>query len=349
MENSKIEWTGHTFNPWKGCSKVSDGCKHCYAEHLMDTRLKQVEWGVQGTRVRTTKAYWKGPLKWNKQAEEEGRRHRVFCASLADVFEDKEDQPEMDKWRGDMLGLIEDTPNLDWLLLTKRPENVRPLIEKAIDWLDFPDANQWLRDHGNVWIGTSVENQEQAEKRIPELLRIQANTRFLSMEPLLGSVDLGHLIGKNMHNGLMLRPDRSEWPSIYSGDGEKIGVGWHNGIDMVIVGGESGHKARPMHTDWARSLRDQCRENGVSFFFKQWGAWLPYEQVSNKEQREASSKAVAKGNQTYFGARVVRNKAGQSMTGTTPGIRPISTSKIGKKKAGRLLDGETWSQMPCGY
>lgn len=121
MENTKIEWADHTFNPWIGCTKVSDGCKHCYAEHLMDTRLGRVKWGPQGIRQRTSAAYWRYPLKWNKRLEGTGRRERVFCASLADVFEDR---PELEEWRQDLYHLISETPNLDWLLLTKRPENV---------------------------------------------------------------------------------------------------------------------------------------------------------------------------------------------------------------------------------
>jgi protein gp37 len=127
-ENSNIEWTHHTFNPWIGCTKVSDGCKNCYAENLMDKRYGRVKWGPQGTRVRTSEANWKKPLKWNREAEAKGERHRVFCASLADVFEDKPDQPEMEQWRLELLELIIKTPYLDWLLLTKRPENVRGMV-----------------------------------------------------------------------------------------------------------------------------------------------------------------------------------------------------------------------------
>ena len=201
--NSKIEWCDHTFNPWMGCTKVSDGCKHCYAEQLMDKRWGKVQWGPQGKRVKTSDANWAEPLRWNKQAGELGIRYRVFCASLADVFEHKDAQPEMDVWRAELFALMLETPNLDWMLLTKRPENVRTMLRAAGEWW-FQKAPttydvkllRWVH-HGerfapaNVWIGTSVENQEQADSRILALLNIPAKVRFLSMEPLLGSVDLG--------------------------------------------------------------------------------------------------------------------------------------------------------------
>jgi len=245
-KNSAIEWTDSTFNPWIGCTKISPGCTHCYAEEIMDFRFNKVRWGPRGTRVRTSKSNWEQPRKWNRQAKKAGVRTRVFCASLADVFEDKPDQPEMDDWRIDLFQLIIETPSLDWLLLTKRPENVCPMIERATG---FSDCLMWFPD--NVWIGTSVENQEQADKRIPELLKVPAAVRFLSVEPLLGSVDL--------ENWVM--PDDSR-PSHGILTGDSL-------IDWVIVGGESGPNARPMHPDWVRAIRDQCQMADVPFFMKQ--------------------------------------------------------------------------------
>lgn len=242
-ENSAIEWTDHTFNPWIGCTKVSTGCSRCYAETLMDKRYGRVKWGPRGTRVRTSTANWRKPLTWNRKAKQEGRRYRVFCASLADVFEDR---PELYPWREDLFGLICDTPHLDWLLLTKRPENVDEMFLDIVGpvrlgWEDFP----------NIWIGTSVENQEQADKRIPELLKAPAPVRFLSCEPLLGGVDLG----------LYLYP-------FFAADDPRH-CPHRNGIDWVIVGGESGRGKRPFNPDWARSIRDQCQAAGVPFFMKQ--------------------------------------------------------------------------------
>jgi protein gp37 len=204
MGKTTIEWTasvnpdgtttpGYTFNPWIGCAKVSPGCANCYAETLMDKRMGRVQWGVNGTRVHTSDSNWKKPYQWNRKAQEEGVRKRIFCASLADVFEDR---PELVPWRADLFAMIDATPNLDWLLLTKRPENIKRL---------WPFG--WYEDKGgpftwpNVWIGTSVENQEQADKRIPHLLSIPASVRFLSMEPLLGPVDLSPYLGYNTQQG----------------------------------------------------------------------------------------------------------------------------------------------------
>lgn len=317
--NSKIEWTDHTFNPWMGCTKVSDGCKFCYAETLMDTRWGKVEWGPQGERKRTSEANWRKPLAWNgddwfvcakcghrashRYFDRQGvpryvcpecgefdvhiTRQRVFCASLADVFEDRD---ELRPWRRDLFEMIAQTPNLDWLILTKRPENVMAMIAA--------DASEWseqLPDH--VWIGTSVEDQESADKRIPELLRIPAAVRFLSCEPLLGPMDLW-------------QPARRQPRTVHAGHDSS-----HDGIHWVICGGESGPNARPMHPDWARSIRDQCQAASVSFLFKQWGAWYP------------DPKGIYEGKPSMiFGDTVVH--------------------RLGKKEAGRELDGREWNQFP---
>lgn len=314
-ENSKIEWTDHTFNPWIGCTKVSDGCKYCYAENLMDKRYKRVEWGPQGTRKRTSAANWRKPLAWNKQAEKEGRRYRVFCASLADVFEDKPDQPEMTEWRFDLLCLIKKTPHLDWLLLTKRPENVIDMIEYHLAFAngagDIYEIFDWLLP--NVWIGTSVENQEQADKRIPELAQIPARARFLSCEPLLGPIDLSAFYGS------------VSGTQYVRGYPEDVDADWSM-IDWVIAGGESGPNARPMHPDWARSLRAQCQAAGVPFLFKQWGEWLPNNQI--------------------FRPETISSLSGYDMHFWEHGITKAHSLKVGKKKAGRLLDGREWNEFP---
>lgn len=248
MENSKIEWTTHTFNPWIGCTKVSDGCKHCYAEAMMDRRYGKVKWGPQGERQRTSSDNWGKPVRWNKRAAAEGRRYRVFCASLADVFEDN---PQLLDWRKELFSLIEQTPNLDWLLLTKRPQHV----------FDFVPGHWLARLPANVWLGTSVENQEQADKRMPDLMAIPAKVKFLSMEPLLGPVDLW---GANYRN-----PNGGFTGAVTS---------WGNGINWVIVGGESGKDARPMQIEWAQDIQRQCAAADVPFFFKQGSAanWPDY-------------------------------------------------------------------------
>ena len=230
-KNSQIEWTHHTFNPWWGCQKVSPACDNCYAE-LWAKRMGRQLWGKDAPRRFFSEAHWREPLKWDNEARTAGIRKRVFCASMADVFELRAD---LNEERARLWELIWNTPNLDWLLLTKRPQNV----ERLVPW-----SNEWP---ANVWLGTSVENQALAEKRLPFLLRIPAAVRFLSCEPLLGELDL--------------RP----WF-------KRSGL---QSIDWVIAGGESGGGSRPMHPDWAVSLLQQCQGFEIPFHFKQWGNWVP--------------------------------------------------------------------------
>lgn len=313
-KNTKIEWTaiylpdgtiipGHTFNPWIGCTRVSDGCKHCYAETLMDHRFGKVEWGPQGERQRTSESYWAKPYKWNQQARAEGRRYRVFCGSLCDVFEDRS---ELENWRYELLQLIINTPRLDWLLLTKRPENVDRLIEQAAG----VSTELWLYAAQNTWIGTSIEDQASADERIPHLLRIPARVLFLSCEPLLGTIDLLRIKWPNMEH----------WVDVLRGGfWHETGFINHSDlytIDWVICGGESGPQARPMHPDWARSLRAQCQEAGVPFFFKQWGRWWP----TPYNTPTANTSAEFHHGQWFV--------------------------PCGKKAAGRELDGLIWEEFP---
>jgi protein gp37 len=214
MKDTSIEWATSTFNAWWGCTKVSPGCTHCYAETLSNRYGKDV-WGPGKERWRTSAKYWEGPLKWNQEAAQSGKSWRVFCNSMSDVF----DSSAPDKWRSDLFGLIRRTPNLSWLILTKR----------------LGEISKDLALPCNVWLGASVEDQRRADERIPDLIKVPAAIHFLSVEPLLEAVDLGDL----------------------------------HGIDWVIVGGESGRGYRPMDVEWALSVRDQCRNAGVRFFFKQ--------------------------------------------------------------------------------
>lgn len=222
-ENSKIEWTDHTFNPWIGCQKVSPGCDHCYAEALMDKRYGKVQWGPHGERKRTSEANWKLPLRWARQAN--GRRPRVFCASLADVF-DNQVPPD---WRSDLFALIEDTPELDWLLLTKRPENIRKMI--------WPKWDAGLPR--NIWLGTTAEDQDHYRRRWRLLCKVPAACHFISYEPAIGPL---------MPDILDVVPELPNW---------------------IICGGESGHGARMMDPQWARDLRDECAMRDIAFFMKQ--------------------------------------------------------------------------------
>lgn len=240
MENSKIEWTDHTFNPWIGCTKVSPGCLNCYAETLMDTRHGRVTWGKGQPRYRTSAASWRKPPQWNKAAEGAAERPRVFCASLADWLDDEVPA----EWLFDLITLIHKTPCLDWLLLTKRPENFDTRLRAAaaqctIDPLDITDRiYAWIegsRIWNNVWVGISAEDQTRWDERMPLLMDIPARVRFVSAEPLVGRINMGEL-----------RPD------------------W------LIVGGESGPNARAMEREWAETLCAQC-DDRTAFHFKQWG------------------------------------------------------------------------------
>lgn len=368
-ENSGISWTTHTFNPWMGCTKVSPACQFCYAERDMDHRFRKVQWGPSGNRIITTESNWKLPLKWNKDAQckfdsdrdgncprhlEGCPRPRVFCASLADVFEDwdgpilnsrghrlwhdhvsgetfaigeaKQVDPNnaqlryltMDDVRRRLFKLIDATPNLDWLLLTKRPENIRKMWQKV----GLPDSGiqgtlgRRLR-LDNIWLGTTVENQDYANKRIPELLKCRdlSPVLFLSCEPLLGPIDLRSLrIGAEF--------DKTGLPWFDALDGtsfscDDVGKGYPS-IDWVIAGGESGPEARPSNPGWFRSLRDQCADAGVPFHFKQWGEWAPSDLLYER-CKSVDTHAFDEDSQVF---------------------------RVGKKQAGRLLDDVLHDAFP---
>ncbi len=241
-ENSKIQWTHHTFNPWWGCVKVSPGCKHCYAE-TFSKRTGHNVWGVDAPRRFFGGKHWHEPIKWHNAAIESGERRRVFCASMADVFEPRDD---LMNTRAQLFSLIKTTSELDWLILTKRPYEIMPLMSIMTgdsDWTGF--EKEWP----NVWLGVTVEDMQHAWQRIPYLSVIGASVRFLSVEPMLGPVVL---------TAPMFRP---------GAEGPKL----QDKIDWVICGGESGTGARPMSEAWARDLKRQCNEANIPFFMKQMG------------------------------------------------------------------------------
>lgn len=318
-ENTKIEWAHHTFNPWIGCTKVSPGCDHCYAEADFDKRRHIVQWGAGQTRKRTAPSTWSMPIKWNAEAERLGIRYRVFCASLADVFDNEVEE----SWRLDLIWLIHKTPNLDWLLLTKRIGNAKSMLTEAIVQLD--PAGEWPVPLPNVWVGATITNQEEANRDIPKLLAVPAAKRFLSMEPLLGPVDLE-------------RPRPG--PDLDQGGGRMICQPWliQSGIDWVIVGGESGHQARPMYPDWARSLRDQCQRAGVPFLFKQWGEWTPGENVERERGTVDTAFLFEDGWHIY----PLNLATDYGHIDDQPDLY-----RVGKKAAGRHLDGRTWDEVPA--
>ena len=276
MGISSIQWTHYTFNLWRGCSKVSPGCDNCYAE-TMSRRNPKVfgEWGPDGKRVIAAESYWRFPLKWDREAKDAGVRRRVFCASLADVFEDR---PELAAPRKRVWDLIGKTASLDWLLLTKRPENWRKCwpLENVPGHVrqNEGDGKRW-KHFPNLWLGVSVEDQQRADERIPLLLQTPAAVRFLSCEPMLGPVDLTQL----------WLADKSGWWNALDGrltckarsnEGQEFWCETEKPIrprvDWVICGGESGHGARPCRLEWVRSLVEQCKAAGVPCFVKQLGA-----------------------------------------------------------------------------
>lgn len=372
--NSKIEWTDHTFNPWRGCTKVAAGCANCYAER--DAKRfpdKLGIWGDDGTRVVAAESTWKQPKTWNDAAAKASVRARVFCASLADWAEDWQGpimlsgkdpvycgkdfrashgttnpRATLDDVRRRLFALIDATPHLDWLLLTKRPENIQrfwkpwkisqELYEATAPAISDDLKRQW-NYRSNVWLGTSIATQEDADRNIPELLKCRnlAPVLFVSAEPLLGPVDLRKVPNPDAYfkqtgrTGVVSEPNE---PDDY--------VYWTSkAIDWLICGGESGHGARPMHPDWARSLRDQCTAAGVPFFFKQWGEWGP---VGNDKKIGA---LLDNGRLCFPYTRENALALDREIGFTWDRHSPVSTYREGKAKTGRELDGRTWDELPA--
>lgn len=357
-ENSHISWTDDTFNPWIGCARVSPACDGCYAAALMGGeggRFSRAEWGgpEKGVGTRTRTKDWSKPRKWNREqgklvadfeTQYDGyavvnppRPRFVFCASLADVF----DNAVPTEWRRDLFDLIHDTPHLTWLLLTKRPGNILKLFDLAYR----PDgAVQSAGERAGNWpsnaaIGCTVVTQDEADRDVPKLLAAKAALNpafaFLSMEPLLGPVDL-----------TALRPDRDDnmtWDALtdnWSGFREP----WFGGgLDWVIAGGETdqgAHKARPAHPDWFRSLRDQCAISGVPFHFKQWGEWTPGENAGPTTSAQDGAYI-----DDYTGEASVTRFSLRALEGLHIDDEP-DVWRVGKARAGRLLDGVTHDARP---
>jgi len=266
-ENSKIEWTDHTFNQWIGCQRVSAACDNCYAaagSARLAGALKLKLWDEGSTRHITSVDNWKKPYVWNRKAEKAGERHRVFCASYADIFEMR---PELVDPRGRVLQIMEETPHLDYLLLTKRIEHVKDLVPRS--WMEkgFPK---------NIWMGTTVENVP-ALGRIIHLLQLPAVVRFISAEPLLE--DIAPYDGPGLHrlrDGSWYDREGAHFydalrGASYWSNGDH-GIGGGPTLDWVIVGGESGAKARPFELRWARNIVRACGEAKIACFVKQLGA-----------------------------------------------------------------------------
>jgi protein gp37 len=306
MKNSKIEWCDHTVNFWWGCvfALLSDGslseeCRNCYA-HLLSKLFSRgkATWGVNGNRWIRHEAARRELYKIDKSAHERGVRERVFINSMSDTFEDRAD---LEQARCMLWGACVFVTNVDIILLTKRPQNAMRMVPPS--W-----HTNWP---AHVWIGTTCGTQQAAEERIPALLSIPAKVRFLSCEPMLGSVDIAGAIWNNCAKEVI-------WPYMATVDKSTMSAPLLPGIQWVICGGESGPKARPMHPEWARSLRDQCMAAGVPFFFKQWGEWSPAKPA-------AGISSIALG-----------------LHGSD-----VRLQRLGKHNTGRLLDGVEHSSFPA--
>lgn len=312
-DHTKIEWADATVNFWAGCTKVSPACDNCYAEK-MASRLWGLKWGP-GERRQHFLGAVETLAKLDLKAKKLGTRLSVFINSLSDLFDNEVDDAD----RMDAFEAMSMFRNLVFLVLTKRIGNVHPYAQR--DSLAFD-----LIGGGRVWLGITVCNQEEADRDIPKLLQVPAAKRFLSMEPLLGPVDLSVMdddagvVGYEPLSGYRWHRF-SAWPDEFGPS-----------IDWVIVGGESGPNARPMHPDWARSLRDQCQAAGVPFTFKQWGGWLPA-----KEGRSITGHVLV----LEAAAPFSKNP---EWHGFEDGQR---VARVGKKAAGRRLDGVEHNGRPA--
>ena len=286
MTKTSIEWATDVWNPVTGCTKVSQGCKNCYAE-----RIAERFWGERKfTDVQLHPERLEDPLHWKKT-------RRVFVNSMSDLFHP--DVPDI--FINRLLYLMEvGAPQHQYLILTKRPDRMRNYFKG-------------VSPAKNIWLGVSVEDQKTADERIPLLLQTPAAVRFVSAEPLLDPVDLSAYLplAKSDIRGLVYSPVGGPF------------------LDWIICGGESGPHARPMHPDWARSLRDQCFAAGVPFFFKQWGEWLPVSQSLH-----LSAGKIADVPYHCWDA--------------DPKPASAHSVRVGKKAAGRLLDGREWNEYPGG-
>lgn len=322
-DKSKIEWTEATWNPIAGCSKVSAGCQNCYAMRHAHRIAGSGNPAYKGTTkaVKGKGPQWTGqvnfleerlsqPLRWK-------RPRLIFVNSMSDLFHPDVPFSFVDK----VFAVMAIAKQHTFQILTKRPERMAEYLNSpgiagvvAGDMLEMghferPDDLAARLPLPNVWLGTSVENQAAADERIPHLLRTPATVRFLSCEPLLAPVTFRWASWR-------------DWERARDEGASQNHLGGLRLLDWVIVGGESGPGARPMHPDWARSIRDQCQEAGVAFHFKQWGAWSPGD-----------------------GPRFIPNGTTRVRVGP-PGEGGVSCYRVGKKAAGRELDGRTWDEMP---
>lgn len=379
-DHTHIEWTDATWNPVTGCTVVSPGCTNCYAMKLAGTRLKH-HWSRIGLTIDTKAGpVWNGKVRFNEDWLDQPLRWKkprmIFVCAHGDLFH--EDVP--DAWIDQVFAVMALSRHHTFQVLTKRPERMRDYIgelrdgrrvyELACDMVIEHGLNVILIPHPmfeqvappgprvhlgrwplrNVWLGTSVEDQRRADERIPHLLATPAAVRFVSAEPLLGPVDL---TGVSFGGGVVVHAlEGKRWDVFDESGGEKTER--YAKLHWVIVGGESGDGARPMHPDWARSLRDQCAAAGVPFFFKQWGSWAPVNHMTDEQVDACFHPAPARDPEATRVARqastVVHHNGSRhdhaAREAFVQGQRAMTMFDIGKKAAGRLLDGVEHSGMP---
>lgn len=335
-EHTAISWTNHTFNPWIGCTKVSPGCANCYAEKQNERHKWTCGWGPGEERHITSASSWNAIAKWAKTARATGKREKVFCASLADIF-DHEAPVFARRALWHLLTLTSDA--LDFQIVTKRPQRIEQVMKEDDLAHDFFLAH-------NVWLIASTENQEWFDKRVPYLLRVPAAVHGVSAEPLLGAIDGSKYLRKTLCqvcNGTASVPVEGNGdtpcPACLNSNN---GRGNAPSLNWVIVGGESQVGARPMPPDAARRVRDQCVEYGVAFFFfKQHGEFV---EVAGNDVVDADKQRPPIDSRN----RVVSidGHIPAAPDEMRPNIKYRWVTWIGTKNAGSTSDGQEWKQFP---
>lgn len=332
-DKTGIEWTDATWNPVTGCDKVSPGCDHCYAETFAERwRGTEGHYFETGFDVQLRPDKLDLPLRWTKP-------RKVFVNSMSDLFHDK----VPDEYIAEVFAIMACAYQHTFQLLTKRHGRMKSLLSSA-EFVAMVDRESVAYDRSplghravswplrNVWLGVSAEDQKRADLRVPALLDTPAAVRFVSGEPLLGPIEL-----KQHWLHPVMREPSPENHALGRRIGKAHGVGF---IDWVIVGGESGPGARPMHPNWAQSLRDQCVAAGVPFLFKQWGEWRWTREADDFEFEQAHG-------DLYPNAKwETVSPDGVIIADNIPRPGCATMQRVGKKRAGRELDGRTWDQYP---
>jgi protein gp37 len=336
---SKIEWTEKTWNPIIGCDKVSEGCKNCYAMRmawrLMHNPKTAAKYEGVAKKTEGGAINWTGNLNFLSDVLTLPLRTKKptvwFVNSMSDLFHDE----VPNEWIDAVMQVIEHTPHHTYQVLTKRPGRMAAYFNAYYPYLYKKAGYKGLE---NLWLGVSVEHQKAADERIPHLLATPAAVRFVSCEPLLGPVDLTCIRQYN-GEGEHIASYQVLWPINNCGDSNRPAIDW------VIVGGESGPNARPMHPDWVRMLRKHCHAAGVPFFFKQWGEYRSYSFFDNGRVTESIPLAHMSNPSLYYTGSEWLPIFGKLDAGIA--FRHAVACKLGKKAAGRMIDGREWNEVPA--